>query len=131
MDTDGGNPLPQREGKEEPPAEEGVGMDDGGCSKDEGEPGKGPHPQCMPERAALIKSILNFLKKAIPDATFAAPDPVMKDDRHYKSFAESLGSDTFEEHRPSLQKKAQKDKTLPFYPSVQHVKNTLKIVDLC
>ena len=71
MDTDGGNPLPQREGKEEPPAEEGVGMDDGGCSKDEGEPGKGPHPQCMPERAALIKSILNFLKKAIPDATFA------------------------------------------------------------
>lgn len=71
MDTSGGDPLPQREGEEEPPAEEGVGMDDGGCSKDKGEPGKGPHPQCMPERAALIKSILNFLKKAIPDATFA------------------------------------------------------------
>ncbi len=27
--------------------------------------------QCMPERSALIKSILNFLKKAIPDPTFA------------------------------------------------------------
>ena len=26
--------------------------------------------QCMPERSALIKSILNFLKKAIPDPTF-------------------------------------------------------------
>ena len=30
-----------------------------------------PGCQCMPERAALIKSILNFLKKAIPDPTFA------------------------------------------------------------
>ena len=71
MDTGGGDPLPQREGEEEPPAEGGVEMDDGVSSKDRGEPGKGPHPQCMPERAALIKSILNFLKKAIPDATFA------------------------------------------------------------
>ena len=26
---------------------------------------------CMPERAALIKSVLNFLKKAIPDPTFS------------------------------------------------------------
>lgn len=26
--------------------------------------------QCMPERSALIKSILNFVKKAIPDPTF-------------------------------------------------------------
>ncbi len=26
---------------------------------------------CMPERAALIKSILNFLKKAVPEPTFA------------------------------------------------------------
>ncbi len=25
---------------------------------------------CMPERAALVKSILNFLKKAIPEPTF-------------------------------------------------------------
>ena len=71
MDTGGGDPLPQHEGEEEPPAEGGVEMDDGVSNKDRGEPGKGPHPQCMPERAALIKSILNFLKKAIPDATFA------------------------------------------------------------
>ena len=26
--------------------------------------------QCLPQRAALLKSILNFLKKAIPDAAF-------------------------------------------------------------
>ena len=31
----------------------------------------GEEGQCMPERAALIKSILNFLKKAIPDPAFA------------------------------------------------------------
>lgn len=30
-----------------------------------------PGSQCMPERAALIKSVLNFLKKAIPDPTFS------------------------------------------------------------
>ncbi|XP_066927721.1 E3 ubiquitin-protein ligase HUWE1-like isoform X2 [Clytia hemisphaerica] len=28
------------------------------------------HNQCLPQRAALLKSILNFLKKAIPDAAF-------------------------------------------------------------
>ncbi len=31
----------------------------------------GTQLQCIPERAALIKSILNFLKKAIPNHTFA------------------------------------------------------------
>ena len=30
----------------------------------------GGNLMCMPERAALIKSILNFLKKAIPEPTF-------------------------------------------------------------
>lgn len=33
--------------------------------------GKEGSLMCMPERAALIKSILNFLKKAIPEPTFA------------------------------------------------------------
>ena len=32
---------------------------------------RAPGSQCMPERAALIKSVLNFLKKAIPDPTFS------------------------------------------------------------
>ena len=61
----------------------------------------------------------------MPEEEFAKikdfPDPMMKDD--YKSFVESYGSVTSEEHRPSLQKRAQKEKTLLFYPSVQHVKN--------
>lgn len=63
MDT-GADVISQPKG--ESPADVGVDMDDGG-----GVTKTGPHPQCMPERAALIKSILNFLKKAIPDATFA------------------------------------------------------------
>ena len=41
---------------------------EGSTSMDQGGGGRG---QCMPERAALIKSVLNFLKKAIPDPTFA------------------------------------------------------------
>jgi len=45
--------------------EEGAGMEDvGGGSNESGH-------VCMPERAALIKSILNFLKKAIPEPTLA------------------------------------------------------------
>ncbi len=28
-------------------------------------------PQCLPQRAALLKSMLNFLKKAIPDPAFS------------------------------------------------------------
>ena len=51
------------------------------------------------------------------------PDLVMKDDGHYMSFSEVFGSATSEEYRLSLQKRAQKEKTLPFYSSVQHVKN--------
>ena len=59
-----------RQTEDSQPMEEGVGrekmaerMDDvgeDGCSL-----------VCMPERAALIKSILNFLKKAIPEPTLA------------------------------------------------------------
>ncbi len=30
-----------------------------------------PQSQCLPQRAALLKSILNFLKKTIPDPAFA------------------------------------------------------------
>ena len=35
-----------------------------------------------------------------------------------------FGTKTSEEHRPSSKRKSQKDKTLPFSASVQHVKNT-------
>ena len=50
------------------------------------------------------------------------PDPVLKDDGHYKHFDEVHGTDTSEECRPSLN--TPKSKSLPFYASVQHVKNS-------
>ncbi len=51
------------------------------------------------------------------------PDPVPGEDGHYKPFGDVFGTKTNESHRPSLQKKAQRRKTLPFTASVQHVKN--------
>ena len=52
-------------------------------------------------------------------------------DGHYKRFEEVFGTSTVEEHRPSLQKITKK--RLPFYPSVQHVRNcnTMLMCDEC
>ena len=50
------------------------------------------------------------------------PDPMMKDDGHFKSFEEIHGADTSENDRPSL--KRGKESSLPFYASVQHAKNS-------
>ena len=50
------------------------------------------------------------------------PDPMMKDDGHFKSFEEIHGTDTSENDRPSL--KRGKESSLPFYASVQHAKNS-------
>ena len=50
----------------------GEEQEEGVVSKDTGRGLEGSGIlMCMPERAALIKSILNFLKKAIPEPTFA------------------------------------------------------------
>lgn len=49
------------------------------------------------------------------------PDPMPGEDGHYKKFEEVFATDTVEEHRPSLQKITKK--RLPFYPSIQHVRN--------
>ena len=51
------------------------------------------------------------------------PDPHPSTDDHYKSFSEVFGTDTSEQYRPSMKAKPRKEKTLPFYPSVQHVRN--------
>ena len=63
----------------------------------------------------------------LPAETFAKlqhfPDPMPKGDGHYKPFEDVFGTDTTEEHRPSLQKLSAREKRLPFYPSVQHVRN--------
>ncbi|CAB4040071.1 Hypothetical predicted protein, partial [Paramuricea clavata] len=62
----------------------------------------------------------------LPGAEFAKlrhlPDPVPGNDGHYKPFGEVFGTTTTEDDRPS--KANSKEKALPFYPSVQHVKNT-------
>jgi len=41
--------------------------------------------QCFPQRAALLKSMLNFLKKAIPDPAFA--DSIRHCELQYLGFA--------------------------------------------
>ena len=46
---------------------------------------------------------------------------MIKDDGHYKSFEEFYGTETSEECRPSKQAKSKK---LPFYASLQHMKNS-------
>ena len=57
------------------------------------------------------------------------PFPVPGEDGHYKPFSDVFGSDASEEFRPS-QKKVTKTKAraLPFYASVQHVKNSQLMV---
>ena len=50
------------------------------------------------------------------------PHPTPKEDGHYAPFAEVFGKATSEEHRPSLKQKIRKN-SLPFYASVQHVRN--------
>ena len=58
------------------------------------------------------------------------PDPMPGQDGHYKKFEEVFATKTVEEHRP-LQKIT--TKRLPFYPSVQHVRNcnTMLMCDEC
>lgn len=64
----------------------------------------------------------------LPDDIFKSlhhlPDPVPAEDGHYTPFKEVYGTETTGEFRPSLshQKKSTK-RSLPFYASVQHVKN--------
>ena len=60
------------------------------------------------------------------------PDRLPGTEGHCKHFAEVFRSKTSEEHRPSL-KRAAKEKTLPFYASLQHAKNadTMLMYDEC
>uniref|UniRef100_A0A1X7SQM0 Uncharacterized protein n=1 Tax=Amphimedon queenslandica TaxID=400682 RepID=A0A1X7SQM0_AMPQE len=49
------------------------------------------------------------------------------EDGHYYSFSDAFEMNTSEEHRPSFkhpQPKPKKKRTLPFYATVQHVKNS-------
>ena len=61
------------------------------------------------------------------------PHPTPGEDNHYLPFSEAYNLITTGEHRPSLKKRKSKSKSLPFYASVQHVKNIQMMVqcDLC
>ena len=54
--------------------------------------------------------------------------PIPSEDGHYLSFAEVICEKITGEHRPSLLKKHSKSNTLPFYASVQHVKNCQMVI---
>ena len=64
------------------------------------------------------------LPPQLPATEFAKlghfPDPIPDTDDHYKPFGEVFCTTTTEEHRPSAKHKAHKEKSLPFYASVQH-----------
>ena len=51
------------------------------------------------------------------------PDPVPGTEGHYKPFSDVFETKTTDEHRPSNRAKPQKEKSLPFYASVQHMRN--------
>ena len=51
------------------------------------------------------------------------PDPVPGTDEHYSTFEKIYGTQTTEQHRPSLEARKGRQKSLPFSASVQHVKN--------
>ena len=56
------------------------------------------------------------------------PDPMPGSEGHYKHFSEVFGTVTSEEHRPSSTRKSKKQKSLPFYPSVQHVNTEMMLL---
>ena len=58
----------------------------------------------------------------LPESVFSSlhtlPDPMPDEEGHYKKFADLYGTKTTESHRPSLKKKSNKRKTLPFASSL-------------
>jgi len=58
-------------------------------------------------------------------------DPVPQGDGRYKPFNTVYNTVTSEEHRPSLQNRPARQKTLPFVASVQHAKKSAKCGVLC
>lgn len=57
------------------------------------------------------------------------PHPIPKEDGYYLSFSEAFNTNTTGEHRASLKKqKHSKDRSLPFYASLQNIKNSQIVV---
>ena len=70
----------------------------------------------------LVRSVNLYIWQETFDKS-CLPDPVPGEDGHYRPFIEVYGTSTTEEHRPSLQTRKGRQKSLPFSASVQHVKN--------
>ena len=68
------------------------------------------------------------LPREVFDQISFLPDPVPQDDGHYKKFKDVFGTETTEDHRPSLQKRHYREKSVPFPVSVQHARNTNMVV---
>lgn len=68
---------------------------------------------CKPPQ--LLAEVFNSLKYM--------PDPVPGEEGHYKFFTEVYGTNTTEQYVPSMKKKTQRKKTLPFASNLQHVHN--------
>ncbi|NXX82225.1 HUWE1 ligase, partial [Urocolius indicus] len=65
------SPGPSSDARQEPPANAAGAGTSAGASSPRGEHSVPAGVQCIPQRAALLKSMLNFLKKAIQDPAFS------------------------------------------------------------
>jgi hypothetical protein len=87
--------------------------------------------KCGEELCSICKpdNLFNYLLMCLVDFNIFL-DPSPDDGDHYLSFAKALTISTTGEHRPSLTKKTSKSSsnTLPFYASVQHVRNAQIVV---
>ena len=80
------------------------------------------------EETYKLRRLLH-LPKEVFDHIKHLPFPVPGEDGHYKPFSDVFGSDASEEFQPSQKKVTKtKAKTLPFYASVQHIKNSQSMV---
>ena len=78
--------------------------------------------KCGEQTCSICKPV--HMPRDIFDQIHHLPDAVHESDRHYSPFVNVYGTQTTEEHRPSLQHSSRKKhKSLPFSTSVQHVKN--------
>lgn len=83
--------------------------------------------KCGEEQCTVCKSVR--LSKEVFEQIKPFPDPVPGEEDHYVPFNEVYGSQTSEEHRPSMKKRSQKQHTLPFHGKLQHVKNADIVVE--
>ena len=83
--------------------------------------------KCGKSSCAICKPVR--LSPGVFEKLHHLPHPTPKDDDHYVPFCDVFGTVTTEKHCPSCNAKRSKKNTLPFYASVQHVKNINLMVE--